>query len=264
MATTMRPVDTAPVWVAWLAAPVLVLAVVELLGPPAVDWDDQWDWLGTTSPETAMAALAAMAIRLCALWVFASTAVTGLALLVGRRHLARSVSRFGVPAVRRLALRVATVTLAVSPTAAPTIAAATEPAPAIAVAYAANEPDSPLPPFLLTQHGAPAAVPPDPASEVDPAPPPVPPFMLDERRPTGTTARSASSGAKRYTVVKGDHLWSIAAGHLGDNGAANPTVADICQYWLRLIETNRDVIRSGDPDLIFPGEVIRLPPIDPS
>lgn len=59
-------------------------------------------------------------------------------------------------------------------------------------------------------------------------------------------------------VVPGDHLWKISAHHLG----AHSSTSDLGQYWRRLIDHNIDTLISGDPDLIYPGEVIRLPAID--
>jgi nucleoid-associated protein YgaU len=34
----------------------------------------------------------------------------------------------------------------------------------------------------------------------------------------------------------------------------------ISPYWRAVIRANRAALRSGDPDLIFPGEWISLPP----
>ncbi len=35
----------------------------------------------------------------------------------------------------------------------------------------------------------------------------------------------------------------------------------MANYWVVVIEANRSRVRSGDPDLIYPGEVIVLPPV---
>lgn len=56
-------------------------------------------------------------------------------------------------------------------------------------------------------------------------------------------------------VVKGDHLWKISARHLGDDASNN----EIAPYWVEVIEVNTPHLRSGDPDLIYPGEVVELP-----
>lgn len=64
------------------------------------------------------------------------------------------------------------------------------------------------------------------------------------------------SGSEGSVVVEaGDHLWKISARHLG------PGVADreVAPYWKEVITVNTPHLRSGDPDLIYPGEVVRLP-----
>ena len=54
-------------------------------------------------------------------------------------------------------------------------------------------------------------------------------------------------GEQSYTIEKGDTLSKIAKEHLGSANA-----------WKQIFEANRDVI--DDPDRIFPGQVIKLPP----
>ena len=58
-------------------------------------------------------------------------------------------------------------------------------------------------------------------------------------------------GATTYTIEKGDTLSKIAKEQLGSASA-----------WKQIFEANRDVI--DDPDRIFPGQVIKLPPKAPS
>lgn len=61
------------------------------------------------------------------------------------------------------------------------------------------------------------------------------------------------------TVVgKGDHFWKISARHLKETGR-HPRADEIGPYWRQVVDANRDTIRSGDPDLIYPGEVVLLP-----
>lgn len=55
-------------------------------------------------------------------------------------------------------------------------------------------------------------------------------------------------------VAKGDHLWKISARHLGTDSNH-----EIAPYWREVIEVNTPQLRSGDPDLIYPGEVVELP-----
>jgi nucleoid-associated protein YgaU len=56
-------------------------------------------------------------------------------------------------------------------------------------------------------------------------------------------------------VAKGDHLWKISARSLGDHA----TESEIAPYWRDVIRLNTPNLRSGDPDLIYPGEVVALP-----
>jgi len=49
-----------------------------------------------------------------------------------------------------------------------------------------------------------------------------------------------------YVVVRGDSLSKIASGQYGD-----------AQKWRRIYEANRDLIR--DPNLIYPGQQLRIP-----
>ncbi len=59
-----------------------------------------------------------------------------------------------------------------------------------------------------------------------------------------------------YEVRPGDHFWRIATAVVEERGGPDRNIAP---YWVRLIETNRDRIRSGDPDLIYPGEELVVP-----
>jgi nucleoid-associated protein YgaU len=62
-----------------------------------------------------------------------------------------------------------------------------------------------------------------------------------------TTAEKV--GGSTYTVKSGDSLSKIAKNELGDGNA-----------WKKIFEANRDVL--DDPDKIFPGQTLKLPPKD--
>jgi nucleoid-associated protein YgaU len=65
--------------------------------------------------------------------------------------------------------------------------------------------------------------------------------------------------ATTVVVVRGDHLWRISERHLDAVLGRTAADAEVSPYWRRVIEVNRDGLRSGDPDLIYPGEVVTLP-----
>jgi hypothetical protein len=84
-----------------------------------------------------------------------------------------------------------------------------------------------------------------------PAPQPTPPGQ-------GQPARS-------HRVVEGDNLWTIARDHIAavtNRRSSDLSDHEIATYWLRVIAVNRAALRSGNPDLIFPGELIMLPPLN--
>lgn len=60
-------------------------------------------------------------------------------------------------------------------------------------------------------------------------------------------------------VEPGDHLWKISESHLEVILERPARPEEIVPYWRSVIDTNRDGLMSGDPDLIYPGEVITLP-----
>ena len=62
-----------------------------------------------------------------------------------------------------------------------------------------------------------------------------------------------------YTVRRGDHLWSITAEYLAAHLGRTASAEEIAPLWRQVIEINRDLIGSGNPNLIFPGERIVLP-----
>lgn len=76
----------------------------------------------------------------------------------------------------------------------------------------------------------------------------------------GQTTGTSVLGASEHVVVRGDNLWTISRNALVDSGYAAPSEAQIREYWLKVIEANRNSLRSGDPHWIFPGEIVKLPP----
>lgn len=77
------------------------------------------------------------------------------------------------------------------------------------------------------------------------------------------TAPSRTPEVARYTIRPGDSLWLVAERHVAashDTGAT-PGEREVARYWVRLIEANRSTLRSGNPGLVYAGEIIVLPPL---
>jgi len=64
-------------------------------------------------------------------------------------------------------------------------------------------------------------------------------------------------------VEPGDHLWKISQAELARRLGRSVGPDEVALYWLSVIDANHDSLRSGDPDLIYPGEVITLPSPSP-
>jgi resuscitation-promoting factor RpfA len=107
---------------------------------------------------------------------------------------------------------------------------------------------SPLP------HVPPASVRTGRVGSAQPAPVGPPPTTVPEPVPAPPPLTRAP--VTSHVITPGDHLWSIAAAHLGA-----VTAAEIAPYWRRVVEHNRSRLRSGDPNLVYPGEIIELPPV---
>lgn len=82
--------------------------------------------------------------------------------------------------------------------------------------------------------------------------------------PSPAPTAAPTSTATTYTVVAGDNFWEIAARHLAtetgrERGALSTD--DVVRYWVSVCDANRDRVRSGDVNLIHPGELIDLPAV---
>jgi nucleoid-associated protein YgaU len=70
---------------------------------------------------------------------------------------------------------------------------------------------------------------------------------------TGHDARIAASKGT-YVVRQGDNLWSIAARRLGNGATPQQINAKLHRIW----DANAANVPSGDPDLILPGQSLRM------
>ncbi|HXW97326.1 MAG TPA: LysM peptidoglycan-binding domain-containing protein [Gemmatimonadales bacterium] len=62
----------------------------------------------------------------------------------------------------------------------------------------------------------------------------------------GSSSAADAKSGRTYTVAKGDSLSKIAKQFYGD-----------AKQWNRIYEANKDTIKN--PDLIFPGQVLKIP-----
>jgi nucleoid-associated protein YgaU len=74
------------------------------------------------------------------------------------------------------------------------------------------------------------------------------------RPPTTDVVDVAPGEPTSYTVRPGDSLWRIAERHLGHRATTTATAQEVARLW----EINQQRIGTGNPDLIFPGQTLRV------
>lgn len=78
---------------------------------------------------------------------------------------------------------------------------------------------------------------------------------------TGPAATEPVPVLGTWTIRRGDHLWRVARRTLADRLGRTPSTHETAIYWERLIAQNRGVLVDPDnPDLLFVGQVLTLPP----
>jgi hypothetical protein len=201
-------------------------------------------WL-RAAPEDALAAALRLAALAVAWWLLAATVLYAAACVVGSRgngRAARTVrvlsARVTPRAIRAAVDRALVTSLAVG--------ALIVPAGARAVAAA-----DPTPRVIVDVRDGrdPGSIASLPTESPEPAPPSPP---------------AAVGSAQIVIVVPGDDLWSLSADALARaTGHARGTLDDdeVARYWVAVCDANRPTLRSGDVNLIYPGEVVVLPPV---
>jgi hypothetical protein len=252
----------------------------------AIPRRDLAQWLQQTPSEEVLLAGVRLAALVAAWWLLGSTLLY-VAARVARLHgTAAALGWATLPAVRRWADRAAAVSIVAATALGVGRPAAADPPPTSSPTTAAV--------VIEADHRDPASVPSRPPSSVRTGqavdPPPVPSVRPVETAPVPapppTTAPlvpsaeqssvvpvvpavpaappPAPTAAATHAVVRGEHLWSIAADRVATATGKSPAdlaPADIAPYWLRVVEINRPRLRSGNPNLVSPGEVVELPPL---
>jgi hypothetical protein len=266
------------------AAAIIVLHRLGAGPGSRVPWHHLGRWVAESQPEDAVWAVVRVIGLACAYWQLASTLAYVGARLSGVPRLVAGVRWACLPGVRRLvdgavalsilggALLSAGPARATTPTTVPPVVVQVGGSPAAGEAHAyrpvaagdaalgqpATSTSTSSPP--VTSGAWTATTTPGPRSTEPPSPgatpaPPVPPGR----------ARAPEAATDRHEVVPGDNLWDIAAAHLAEatgRPGQNITNGEIASYWVRLMAANEGLLRSGNPNLIFPGERVICPPVD--
>ena len=242
-----------------------VAAVVALHRLGSLDWlriefSDLDGWARRTRVEDAFAAVLRYVALVGAYWLAISSAAYLLARLSGITRLIDATALLTLPAVRRVTDRLVIGTIAVSTLAGPAIAVSSQlsdpPVVGVVDPITARldagdaEPSedfidlSTLDESELEQL---MPLPPQPSEVDDPAP------------PASLTIRADAH--LEVIVTEGDHLWALAERRVSEMLGRPAADHEIAPYWREVISSNPE-LRSGNPDIIYPGEVIVLPPLD--
>lgn len=244
----------------------------------AVDLRSPLTWLDTSDPCDVIGALVRYVGLGIGYWVLVTTTLYYGVTLSGRGPRPRWLRLVTLPPIQRMIDRTLAASLAISIVATPVASLRAEestptpppvvfevssdgiPVPHIGTAERDQEEGDSAPYSVETDSVAPEPLPPqeDPASPAIEPVPPAPEVSLPVVVSGGVATPSVATTVE-YTVERGDNLWSIAANHLANLIGPDPSLTQVDGYWRTVIAANRDTLRSGDPNLIYPGEIITLP-----
>lgn len=182
-----------------------------------------------------LVATCATGLALALVWLWVITTLTVGGVLSGS-------ARAGGGATRRLVL-VACGAAVLAGTGAPALAAGGDGSEVLV--------GLPLPERTVAPPQRTAPSPPDAPAEARPQPDAQPKVQPQVQPQVQPGARREVTGDGTYVVRRGDSLWSIARRHPGDSGSVD-------LRWRAIWQANRDVV-GDDPDLIHPGQALRLP-----
>jgi nucleoid-associated protein YgaU len=218
-----------------------------LAAPPIGSAAELAGWVTDREP----AVLAVVLVRLLALSVGYHLLVTTALVVIGRviraPRLVLWADAMTLPVFRSTAARLAGLAISASTTVGGALpSAGAVPAPTASISAPAPPPAGIGHPFIERVVIPPSAPPATDGTTATLRP------VLPESVPPAEPAPTV------HLVVPGDHLWAIAERVLGEAIGWTPTDAEVYPFWREVIVANPDLV---DPDLIFPGQVVLVPPV---
>jgi nucleoid-associated protein YgaU len=221
-------------------------------------------WTDLPAPTTRLDDAVASGLRYLTLiltyWLLVSTVLYVGARLTDLRAALLAVRWATLPVVRRLVDGTLAVSLTVGTFVTPAQALAQTIPPPVEQTYIPTPAGVPADPVVDEQ----TVIPPGASLPATP-PPAVTPStdLLDHDTVVSLPANLLFDRPDTHAVEVGESLWSIAEHRLRVTTGTPPPDAATATYWVELIAANRPRLISGDPDLIYPGEVLVLPPVAP-
>ena len=221
-------------WLLLAAFPAVAFAVLLSMAPPLA-----FDQLSNGSLERVLLTTGGWIGIALTFWLIISQLLFTLAVLTRADWMIEVLQPVTLPIMRRIAASAATISITVSSV---TAVAQTAPEPTSIVVDDAVDGD-------LRQEATPTPV-------LQPLAEP----GIEDPAPT-LEPEGSYSAPLTWQVRSGDHLWSIAGDHLAIVLDRPPTRDEHRNYWVKVVDAAQPIIRSGDPNLIYPGEEIPMPPM---
>jgi len=223
-----------------------------------VPWGRLGMWLELAPVEDVLAASLRLIALVAAYWIAATTAAYALAKVSRLPRLVSATAWATLPSVRGVIDR----TIAVAATA---VALTSPVAPALAGNMSSPPPTVEPVVYEISGQGVPTPVNTEGRSETVVTPPGTDDAGYSPQPAGGVELPTRpSAGETVHQVEVGDNLWTISETRLATMAPGGESdAASIATYWRRVIELNTPHLRSGDPNLIHPGEQILLPSIEP-
>ena len=220
-------------WLLLAAFPVVAFAVLLSMAPPL-----EFAQLSSGSLEGVLLTTGRWIGLSLTFWLITTQLLFTIAVITRTDWMIDVLRPVTLPIVRRIAAGAATVSITMSSV--------------VATAQTAPEPTI----IVLDEAGS------DLPQEATPTPILQPLVEHDIEEPAPTLEPEGSYSAPlTWQVRPGDHLWSIAGEHLAIVLDRQPTRDEHRNYWVEVVDAARPIIRSGDPNLIYPGEEIPMPPL---
>lgn len=234
-----------------LVAGAAAVALLHALGDQPwarVETGEPGRWMTATPPVEALMAVLRLAGLAVGWWLLATTTATATATLARAERLGRLVRPLTWAPARRAADRAVAAGVSVVLVASGVPSWADEAAP---------------PPPALSEPAAVDRAPAGGSARDGPADAGDADAPVDAGNPAEPAdARDSDEPARTHEIAAGESLWVIAAEDLAAHRGlpvAELAEAAVAAHWRAVIEANADRLRSGDPDLVFPGEQLRLP-----
>lgn len=237
----IRNISAACIWLGSLIAALIILLHIGAgtYSLPAMKAPAIANWFANTDVTIIVLSIGRVLAVVATGYVLITSALCAIAHWTAWHRAAVFLDALTVPAARNIAIRLASVSA---------ISALTIPTAAQAMSSA----ETPVLRHLLPDEAIPTfTTPTTTATTATTAPETVATPELTTTAPT-----------RQHVVQRGENFWTIAQDTLSSELKRPPTEKEVTTYWRQLVQTNQQQLtNAANPDLIFAGQRLLLPPV---